>query len=41
MAKTGTLGLQLVTLLADQLGGTISTRRSNPTEFVLTFAVDR
>ena len=39
MARTSTLGLQLVTLLTGQLGGTISTRRSDPTEFVLTFAV--
>jgi len=40
MSKTSTLGLQLVTLLADQLGGEISMRRSNPTEFVLTFAME-
>jgi PAS domain S-box-containing protein len=40
MSKTSTLGLQLVTLLTDQLGGEITTRRSNPTEFVLTFAIE-
>jgi PAS domain S-box-containing protein len=40
MTKTSTLGLQLVSLLADQLGGAISIRRSNPTEFVLSFAVE-
>jgi two-component sensor histidine kinase len=39
MSKTSTLGLQLVALLADQLGGTITKRRSNPTEFVLSFAI--
>jgi two-component sensor histidine kinase len=33
--NTGTLGLQLVALLADQLGGEISMRRSGPTEFTL------
>jgi PAS domain S-box-containing protein len=31
------LGLQLVTLLADQLGGTIDMQRSGPTRFVLKF----
>jgi PAS domain S-box-containing protein len=40
ISKTSTLGLQLVTLLTDQLGGKITTRRSNPTEFVLTFAIE-
>jgi two-component sensor histidine kinase len=39
ISKTSTLGLQLVTLLTGQLGGKITTRRSNPTEFVLTFAI--
>jgi PAS domain S-box-containing protein len=39
-AKTSTLGLQLVTLLADQLGGKIAIRRSDPTEFVLSFAIE-
>jgi PAS domain S-box-containing protein len=40
LTKTSTLGLQLVTLLADQLGGKIAMRRSDPTEFVLSFAID-
>jgi PAS domain S-box-containing protein len=40
MSKAGTLGLQLITLLAEQLGGKIAIRRSNPTEFVLTFAIE-
>jgi PAS domain S-box-containing protein len=39
LGKTSTLGLQLVTLLSDQLGGKIAMRRSNPTEFVLSFAI--
>jgi PAS domain S-box-containing protein len=34
---TGTLGLQLVSLLADQLGGTATMQRSNPTRFTLQF----
>jgi PAS domain S-box-containing protein len=41
LAQTGTLGLQMVSLLADQLGGTITIRRSNPTRFVLRFPVRR
>ncbi len=40
LAKTSTLGLQLVTLLADQLGSKIAMRRSDPTEFVLSFAIE-
>jgi len=40
LAKTSTLGLQLVTLLADQLGGKIAIRRSDPTEFALSFAIE-
>ncbi|MGB8840028.1 MAG: PAS domain S-box protein [Aliidongia sp.] len=39
MVDPATLGLQLVTLLADQLGGTISVRRIDPTEFILKFPV--
>lgn len=39
-SKVGTLGLQLVTLLADQLGGEISMRRSDPTEIALRFAIE-
>ena len=41
LAQTGTLGLQMVSLLADQLGGTITIRRANPTRFVLRFPVRR
>jgi two-component sensor histidine kinase len=37
MTDTGTLGLQLVSLLADQLGGTATMRRSDPTRFTLQF----
>jgi two-component sensor histidine kinase len=37
MVDPATLGLQLVTLLADQLGGTISVHRIDPTEFTLKF----
>jgi PAS domain S-box-containing protein len=33
---TPTLGLQLVTLLADQVGGHLTLQRSNPTRFTLT-----
>ncbi len=40
LSKTGTLGLQLITLLADQLSGEISVRRSDPTEFVLNFPIE-
>ena len=41
LTQTGTLGLQLVTLLADQLGGTIDLNRRNPTRFVLRFPITR
>jgi PAS domain S-box-containing protein len=41
VSKANTLGLQLVTLLADQLGGTVSIQRANPTEFVVTFMIER
>ncbi len=37
ITDTGTLGLQLVSLLADQLGGTATMQRSNPTRFTLQF----
>jgi PAS domain S-box-containing protein len=40
LAKANTLGLQLVTLLAEQLGGRVAMNRSHPTEFTLTFAVE-
>jgi PAS domain S-box-containing protein len=39
-SKTSTLGLQLVTLLAGQLGGKISIRRSDPTQFTLCFPIE-
>src|SRR5208282_2974916 len=35
LGNTTTLGLQLVELLADQLGAEVTMRRSNPTRFVL------
>jgi PAS domain S-box-containing protein len=41
LAQTGTLGLRMVSLLADQLGGTITIRRANPTCFVLRFPIRR
>jgi two-component sensor histidine kinase len=41
MSTSDTLGMQLITLLTDQLGGTVSMHRSNPTEFILTFAIER
>jgi two-component sensor histidine kinase len=37
IAHTDTLGLQLVTLLADQLGGSFAMHRAHPTQFVLKF----
>jgi PAS domain S-box-containing protein len=40
LGRTSTLGLQLVSLLADQLGGKIAMRRSDPTELVLSFAIE-
>ena len=39
IASTRTLGLQLVHLLADQLGGSITLRRSNPTQLMLRFPI--
>ncbi|MGE0668793.1 MAG: sensor histidine kinase [Sphingomonadales bacterium] len=41
IATTPTLGLQLVSLLADQLSGSFSMRRGPPTEFLMTFPVGR
>ena len=41
ISMTDTLGLQLVGLLADQLGGTITIHRSNPTRFVVKFPTKR
>jgi PAS domain S-box-containing protein len=39
--QTDTLGLQLVNLLADQLGGTFTIRRRDPTRFLMRFPVER
>jgi two-component sensor histidine kinase len=39
--RTNTLGLQLVALLAEQLGGTVEMRRSDPTQFTLRFPIDK
>ncbi len=39
IATTDTLGLQLVGQLADQMDGTISIRRSDPTQFSLRFPI--
>jgi two-component sensor histidine kinase len=41
IAMTDTLGLQLVGLLADQLGGTLTIHRSNPTRLALKFPTER
>ena len=41
MPTTGTLGLQLVTLLAEQLGGSVAMQRSNPTRFTLRFPINK
>ena len=41
MAQTTTLGLQLVSLLIDQVGGRFSVQRANPTRFTLHFPLDR
>ena len=39
--QTETLGLQLVTLLTDQLGGSLTIHRSDPTSFLLEFPIER
>jgi PAS domain S-box-containing protein len=39
LEQTGTLGLQLVALLTDQIGGKMDIQRSNPTRFALQFHV--
>jgi PAS domain S-box-containing protein len=39
LATTQTLGLQLVTLLTDQLGGALEIRRADPTRFMLRFPI--
>lgn len=41
IAQTDTLGLQLVGMLTDQLGGVLTIHRSTPTRFVLEFPIDR
>ena len=37
LENPSTLGLQLVVLLTEQIGGTLDIRRSNPTRFELRF----
>jgi two-component system, sensor histidine kinase PdtaS len=39
LKQTTTLGLQLVTLLADQLNGDIEILRGQPTSFILRFPI--
>jgi PAS domain S-box-containing protein len=41
LASTTTLGLQLVTLLTDQLGGELEIHRAHPTSFMLRFPIER
>jgi two-component sensor histidine kinase len=41
VSTTPTLGLQLVSLLVDQLNGSLSMRRSRPTRFLLTFPISK
>jgi two-component sensor histidine kinase len=41
LERTGTLGLQLVKLLADQLGATSTIEHARPIRFVLRFPVQR
>lgn len=38
--RSGTLGLELVSALVDQIGGTLVTERQNGTRFAVTFAAD-
>jgi two-component sensor histidine kinase len=40
LAQTTTLGLQLVTLLTDQLRGQLEIQRANPTRFILRFPIE-
>ena len=40
LQKTDTLGLQLVNLLVDQLGGSLTVQRCGPTRFEVRFAVE-
>ena len=39
IAKTTSLGLKLVTILAEQLGGDLAVQRARPTEFTLRFPI--
>lgn len=39
-AQTTTLGLQLVAMLTDQLGGDLDVHRVNPTRFTLRFPIE-
>ena len=41
ISTTPTLGLQLVSLLTDQLHGSLSMRRSGPTQFLITFPISK
>ena len=41
LAQTATLGLQLVTMLTDQLGGQLDVHHRNPTRFKLRFPLDK
>ena len=41
LAQTATLGLQLVTMLTDQLGGQLEVHHRNPTRFKLSFPLDK
>ncbi len=41
IAQTETLGLQLVSLLTDQLGGILTIHRADPTCFLLEFPIER
>jgi PAS domain S-box-containing protein len=40
LAQTTTLGLQLVALLTDQLGGELEIQRADPTRFILRFPIE-
>jgi two-component sensor histidine kinase len=41
IGQTATLGLQLIVLLTEQLGGTLTIERSNPTRFSVRFPLHR
>ncbi len=41
LTDTTTLGLQLITMLTDQLGGTLSIRRADPTQFDIRFPMEK